>query len=166
MPTEPAPIPSRVIVCCHRRAIVGAVRMGRASSSLSPRRFHGRLGYECVGLVAENLRIHCPPAYPVLVRAGTTPPNIDGFCVRREGKFVITIDHGLKVDAVIACLLHEWGHALGWNYRLDKAADEFAAGLLDTHKFEEVAHGPEFGIAYAACWRAFVRWVVPALRAA
>jgi len=170
----PAIASTRVVVCCHRRANVGALMAtgswtqtrGRASSSLSPRRFHGRLGYESVGLVAENLRLHCPPAYPVLVRAGKTAPNIDGFCVRRDRKFVITIDYGLQVDCVINCLLHEWAHALGWNYRLDKAADDFAAGLWDANEFDEVAHGPEFGIAYATCWRVFVRWVVPVLEAA
>ena len=107
--------PTRVIVCCHHRANFGVGRGGGQAAlraSLSPKRFHGRLGYECVGLVTENLRIHCPPAYPVLVRAGKTPSNIDGFCVRRDRKFVITIDHGLGVDCVINTLLHEWGHAL------------------------------------------------------
>jgi hypothetical protein len=178
---EPVQMPALgsppVVVCCHRRASAGAGMAGGngrggsgreplGHSSLSPRRFHGRLGYESVGLVTENLRVHCPPAYPVLVRAGKTPPNIDGFCVRRDRKFVITIDHGLGVDCVINCLLHEWAHALGWTYLLDKAADEFAAGLIGPHEFDDVAHGPEFGIAYATCWRAFVRWVVPALGAA
>jgi hypothetical protein len=174
----PAPVSSRVVVCCHRRVHLGAGMAGGSGrlggsggespcrASLSPKRFHGRLGYESVGLVTENLRLHCPPAYPVLVRAGKTPPNIDGFCVRRESKFVITIDHGLGMDCVINCLLHEWGHALGWNYRLDKAAEDFAAGLIGPDQFDDVAHGPEFGIAYATCWRTFVRWVVPVLGAA
>ena len=161
--------PTRVTLCCHHRANVGAGRVGGHAAlraSLSPKRFHGRIGYECIGLVTENLRIHCPPAYPVLVRAGKTPSNIDGFCVRRDRKFVITIDHGLGVDCVINTLLHEWGHALAWNYRLDKAADDFAAGLIRADQFDDVAHGPEFGIAYATCWRMFVRWVVPVLEAA
>ena len=134
--------------------------------SLSPKRFHGRRGYESVGLVTENLRCHCPPAYPVLVRAGKTPPNVDGFCVRRARRFVITIDYSLGIDCVINTLLHEWGHALGWNYRLDKAADDFSEGFIGPDEFEAVAHGPEFGIAYATCWRAFVKWVVPVLGAA
>ena len=66
----------------------------------------------------------------------------------------------------VETLLHEWAHTLAWNYRLDKAADDFAAGLIRADQFDDVAHGPEFGIAYATCWRMFVRWVVPVLEAA
>ena len=64
--------PTRVTLCCHHRAnfgagVVVAGGAGRGAghaalqASLSPKRFHGRIGYECIGLVTENLRIQTTP---------------------------------------------------------------------------------------------------------
>ena len=88
----------------------------------------------------------------MLVRAGKTPSNIDGFCVRRDRKFVITIDHGLGVDCVINTLLHEWGHALAWNYSLDRLA---RMPDVNQNECELASHDEAWGCAYSWAWRAY-----------
>lgn len=132
-------------------------------ASLRPRRFSNRPGYANVGLTLENLRLACPPAFPVVLRAGVTAPGIDGYCYRRGGKFNILIDHKLSCEGVLNTLLHEWGHALAWNCQLEKAGEDLAAGAITAEKFEEIAHGPEFGVSFAAVWRVFVKKILPVL---
>jgi len=115
-------------------------------------------------MVVENLRIHCRPALPVVVRPGITGPETDGFCLRQGDVFYVTIDDTLSFEGVLNTLLHEWGHALAWNYLLERASDELTAGEITESRFEEIAHGPEFGVAFAAVWRVFVGMILPALK--
>jgi hypothetical protein len=77
---------------------------------------------------------------------------------------VITIDHALSCDSVVETLIHEWAHSLAWNYMLEKAALELTHGQIDQAEFEDRAHGPEFGVAFATVWRVFVRNILPVLR--
>jgi hypothetical protein len=162
-----------VVICSHRRINYGAslgrdgVRGSGVTSILVrplPCTFRNRPGYERVGIVTENLRIHCPPALPVIVRAGRTGPENSGYCACRDNKFVITIDHALSCDSVLETLIHEWAHSLAWNYMLEKAALELTHGQIDQAEFEDRAHGPEFGVAFATVWRVFVRKILPVLR--
>jgi hypothetical protein len=162
-----------VVICHHRRAFPGATTLvhhsqgtieGGSSAKSSLCTFRNRPGYESVGLVAENLRIHCPPALPVIVRAGKTDSDLDGYCIRRDNRFVITIDYTLACDSVVNTLIHEWAHSLAWNYSLEKAAADLTFGYIEQADFEDLAHGPEFGVAFATVWRVFVRNILPVLR--
>jgi hypothetical protein len=130
----------------------------------APIRFSNRPGYEFVGLAVENLRLYCPPALPVTVRAGKSHPRMDGYCTRRGDKFFIEIDHALGREELLNVLVHEWAHARGWNFMLEKAADDFSDGNITQEQFEAISHGPEFGVAFAEVWRAFVKYVIPALK--
>lgn len=114
-------------------------------------------------MVVENLRIHCRPPLPVVVRPGITGPENDGFCVRKGDKFLITIDDTLRYDGVLNTLLHEWAHALAWNYLLERASKELAADEITAATFEDISHGPEFGVAFAFVWRTFVKKILPTL---
>jgi hypothetical protein len=159
-------------VCCRRSVVPKAAieletanhKPDFAANRVRPKSFHGRMGYEKLGLVVENLRIHCRPALPVVVRAGKTAPDIDGYCVRRGQRFVITINDRLNFEGVLNSVLHEWAHALAWNYSLERAFDDFEAGALDANGFEDICHGPEFGISFATVWRVFVKKILPALK--
>lgn len=169
--------PSGTVICCHRSVLLAREScqvpssepsLGKTSAELAlgrrfPVRFSNRPGYECVGLAVENLRIHCPPALPVVVRAANTKPSIDGFCARRGNKFFIEISHRLSPEGVLNTLVHEWAHSLAWNFTLEKASQDSVAGEINAERFEEIAHGPEFGVAFAAVWRAFVKHVIPVL---
>ena len=81
-----------------------------------------------------------------------------------DQRFRITIRKDLNEDAAIDTLIHEWAHSLAWNYMLEKAALELTQGQIDQAEFEDRAHGPEFGVAFATVWRVFVRNILPVLR--
>lgn len=120
-----------------------------------------RPGYEFFGHVLGGLREHLPAAFPVIVRTARLGDGIDGQCVRRARRFVVLLDRRLSCDQAVEALLHEWSHARAWNHRLDRAV----AGKMALADFEAVAHGGEFGVAYAACWRTFVIRILPRWRA-
>jgi hypothetical protein len=173
-----------VVICCHRRpllplepasdgfqqAVPGLTTasptlglklgMGRKTRVQS---FHGRRGYESIGMTAENLRIHCPPALPVIVRASRTTPEIDGYCVRRPNKFMITLDHTSSCEGALNTLLHEWAHALAWNFSLEKASRDLASGDISAETYEEISHDAAFGVAFATVWRTFTSRIIPVL---
>ncbi|MCE9630533.1 MAG: hypothetical protein K8S94_07430 [Planctomycetia bacterium] len=50
-------------------------------------------------------------------------------------------------------LLHEWAHALAWNYSVDRLA-----GLpgLDPVAFERACRDEAWGCAYSRVWRAYL----------
>jgi hypothetical protein len=116
-----------------------------------------RPGYEFFGHALGGLREHLPAPYPVIVRTGRLGDAIDGQCVRRARRFVVMLDRKLSCDQAVEALIHEWAHARAWNHRLDRAA----AGKMALEDFEAIAHGGEFGVAYAECWRTLVTRIVP-----
>ena len=54
-------------------------------------------------------------------------------------------------NQAIDVLLHEWGHALAWNYSLDRLS---RTPGLDPAEFEQASHDEAWGCAYARVWRA------------
>lgn len=106
------------------------------------------------------LRDHLPTPYPTIVLTSDVPREIDGFCVRRDTRFVIQIDRKLSCAAAIQTLLHEWAHARAWNHRLDQVGRD----TVSPDEFEAVCHGPEFGAAYAEAWRLLTTRILPAWR--
>lgn len=90
----------------------------------------------------NKLRKDIPPPLPTQVRRIKIKDEEDtiGFCEKRGKKFYIKIDKRLSEQMAIMILLHEWAHALSWPYCGSKEED----------------HGPEWGIAYAKVWRAYM----------
>jgi hypothetical protein len=159
-----------VVVCSHRRltpALATSTALDKPALTYGGSRriqsFLKRPGYKMVGITTENLRIHCPPALPVVVRPGNTGSDCDGFCVRTPNKFIISIDHTLSCKDVLNTLLHEWAHALSWSLKMDRAVDEVLSGEMTRDEFERVSHDANFGIGFANVWRVFSLDIVPIL---
>ncbi len=105
--------------------------------------------------VAAGLRQHCPAAYPVVIRTVWLPGNVEGTCSRRRSRFSIRVADRLDEKSAVEVLLHEWAHARSWNHRLDACPPVFPTGRDPDLEFDELAHGPEWGIAYSLVWRTF-----------
>ena len=104
--------------------------------------------------VLGHLREHCPAAKPVVVRTGWLGAETAGECTRRAERFVIRLGGHLDEDAAVEALLHEWAHALAWNYTLDKLA---RTPGLDPEGFQIAAHDEAWGCAYSRVWREYLR---------
>jgi len=94
------------------------------------------------------LRKLCPPAMPVLVKFSKLPANKLGQCARRRARFVIHLNSELSQNQAIDVLIHEWAHALAWNYSLDKLVKTASREL-----FDEVSHDETWGCAYSRVYR-------------
>lgn len=117
-----------------------------------------RPGYTLFAIAVAKLREHLPAAFPVVVRTSRVPAGIDGYCVRRARRFVVAISRKLSCGAAVNTLLHEWAHARAWSHLTDTADRE----SMSTEQYERLAHGPEFGLAYAETWRLLVTVIMPA----
>jgi hypothetical protein len=120
-----------------------------------------RPGYDLLAATAKGLRIHAPAGYPVVVRTGGVGPMMDGFCVRRPARFVIHLSERLGPSVAVGVLVHEWAHARAWSHALDRAADDLRARRISQAEFEDLCHGPAFGVEYAACWRVLTGIIMP-----
>jgi hypothetical protein len=105
--------------------------------------------------VAAGLRQHCPAAYPVVIRTVWLPDDTEGTCSRRRSRFSIRIADRLDEKSAVEVLLHEWAHARSWNHRLDACPLTLPTGDELDPAFDELAHGPEWGVAYSLVWRVF-----------
>ena len=85
-----------------------------------------------------------PPRLPVRVRRMKL--DLDGYCEKREDKFLIRINRKLKETEAVDVLLHEWAHAIAWTSSFDR---------LSYERFCETMHGPEWGVAYSKVYRLF-----------
>ena len=103
--------------------------------------------------VVAGLRRECPPALPVVVRASWLPETILGKCLRREKRFVVLLNDQMTEPQAIEVLCHEWAHALGWNYALDRLAK--MPGTTD-EEFQAASHDEAWGCAYSRVWRAYL----------
>jgi hypothetical protein len=59
----------------------------------------------------------------------------------------------LDEDAAVEVLLHEWAHALAWNYTLDRMAQ---SPDLEPAEFDRTSHDEAWGCAYSRVWRAYL----------
>ena len=55
-------------------------------------------------------------------------------------------------NVAVETLLHEWAHALAWNFSLDQLA---RAPDVDREEFERASHDEAWGCAYSRVWRAY-----------
>ena len=141
------------MLCCHRAYSSG---MGLSRSGIqqpsSRRSFLQRTGWREFRDVLAGLRLQCPTALPVVVRTSWLPDTILGQCIRRRHRFVVSLNDGMDQPQAIECLLHEWAHALAWNYSLDKLARN---PDVTREEFEAGCHDEAWGCAYSRVWRVY-----------
>ena len=77
-----------------------------------------------------------------------------GECVRRPERFVIRLNTKMDQNMAIETLLHEWAHALAWNYSLDRLA---RMPDVNQNEFELASHDEAWGCAYSRVWRAYTK---------
>ena len=99
--------------------------------------FHAHFG--TVKEAVDCLKNAAPTKYPTyIIRRKLNTES--GYCFLRDKtrtrpkRFEIAICKTLQENAAVLILVHEWAHALAW--------------------FKEGSnHGPQWGVAYARCWR-------------
>jgi len=80
------------------------------------------------------------------------PGTILGQCGRKKSRFVIRLNNHMRLDEAVETLLHEWAHALAWNFTLDKLSRQPG---LDPAEFDRASHDEAWGCAYSRVWRAY-----------
>jgi hypothetical protein len=88
----------------------------------------------------------------VVVRTSWLPGDILGECIRRRYRFVVRLNRNLAQEQAIETLLHEWAHALAWNYSLDKLTREPG---VSPEVFDAASHDEAWGCAYSRVWRVY-----------
>jgi hypothetical protein len=143
-------------ICCRRTSphalTAGGLAGGQAFGA--GQSFVERQGWGAYRRVLAGLREFCPPATPVVVRTSWMPGSILGECIRRRHSFVIRLNNQLRQDQAIETLLHEWAHALAWNFSLDKLA---RMPGIDPAEFDRASHDEAWGGgAYSRVWRVYI----------
>jgi hypothetical protein len=116
--------------------------------------FTAGLGFSHLKQVLAHLRETCPAAKPVIVRTSWLLNGNLGECIRRPERFVIRLSDKLNEPLAVETLLHEWSHALAWNFTLDALASD---PIIARERFEAEAHGEAWGCAYSRVWREFMK---------
>jgi hypothetical protein len=139
--------------CCRRANAVSATTLFSESSlnSVSKESFLRRDSWGDFRSVLVGLRAKCPAAMPVVVRTAWLPPDTLGECIRRPARFVIRLSSRMNQQEAIDTLIHEWAHALAWNYSLDRMARD---PDVNRELFEAASHDEAWGCAYSRVWRA------------
>jgi len=125
-----------------------AIRRTPRSSRRSAKAHPGRM-WRSFNSTLERLRELCPPGQPVDIKF-TALKRCLGHCCRRGSRFQICISRVLDEEAAIETLIHEWAHALAWNYSIDRLAR--AKGISATD-FDRESHGPAWGVAYSVVYQ-------------
>jgi hypothetical protein len=154
MPRNDADFTGPTLLCCRRTSlpIVGSLgTLGRPAASTRVS-FLERPTWGTFRRVLAGLRKHCPAAKSVVVRTSWLPEDILGQCSRRPHRFVIRLNNSMPQEQAVETLLHEWAHALAWNYSLDKLARDpgVSPEILDA-----ASHDEAWGCAYSRVWRAY-----------
>jgi len=149
---EPGPERSAVLCCRMTAPHSFAGPVGGARSIYSGTSFLRRKDWHSFAATLECLREKCVTAQPVIVRTSWLPPDTLGECVRRKRRFVVRLNRAMNESQATETLLHEWAHALAWNYSLDRMARD---PDVDRQLFEAASHDEAWGCAYSRVWRAF-----------
>lgn len=100
------------------------------------------------------LKMGCPTAMPVVVRFSLLPSNMLGNCMRREKRFVIRLNDRMGEPQACDVLVHEWSHAMAWNYSLDALSKRKDA---NPEEFDLLSHDETWGCAYSRAWRVYAQ---------
>jgi len=88
-----------------------------------------------------RLMRHCPLSGKVRVVVKPLGARFCGFChTLKDGSIRLEIATGLEKTTARDTLIHEWAHAV----------------VARSHARNHKDHGPEWGLAYAQCYRAVV----------
>ncbi len=82
------------------------------------------------------------PTIAVSVRRCRVPGRLCGDCRRMPDHFLIRVDSQATLQVQLDTLVHEFAHAIAY---------------LEWENTED--HGPEFGVAYASCYRIYEKTV-------
>ena len=137
-------------VACQMHAV--GFRPASLTGSCSSASFLTRKGFTEFRRVVAGLRKLCPTGKPVIVRTAWLPPTTLGECIRRPARFVIRLNNRLDEQGAIETVLHEWAHALAWNYSLDSLAKQ---PDTDREEFDRASHDEAWGVAYSRVWRTY-----------
>lgn len=137
-------------VACRMQAV--GFRPASLTGGCSSASFLTRKGFGEFRRVVSRLRKLCPTGKPVVIRTAWLPKTTLGECIRRPSRFVIRLNNRLDEQGAIETVLHEWGHALAWNYSLDSLAKQ---PDVDRDEFERASHDAAWGCAYAQVWRTY-----------
>lgn len=141
------------VLCCRMVASLRALHPPNAAMvrpfAVS---FLQRPQWEAFRFALRCLRRDCPTADSVVVRTSTLTSDVLGECVRRKNRFVIRLNRRMGEEQATETLLHEWAHALAWNFSLDSLAK---SPNVDRELFDYVSHDEAWGCAYSRVWRAY-----------
>jgi hypothetical protein len=146
---------SQPTICCRRTGpyALAVGGLGGARSLDAGQGFQRRPAWEGFRKVLLGLRELCPPAKPVIVRTSWLPRDVLGECRRSRARFVVRLNNQLRQDQAIETLLHEWAHALAWNYSLDRLA---RTPGVSPEMFDAASHDEAWGCAYSRVWRVYL----------
>jgi hypothetical protein len=146
---------SQSTICCRRTSphALAARELGGVQAFGAGQSFLKRQAWGAFRRVLSGLREQCPAAKPVVVRTSWLPGDILGECIRRRHRFVVRLNNKMAQEQAIETLLHEWAHALAWNYSLDRLAREPG---VSPEVFDRASHDETWGCAYSRVWRVYV----------
>lgn len=105
-----------------------------------------KLYYKLIKILKKEL----PCAYPVQINRLKMTMKNEGDCQLISKKFKIRINKRLTEREAIDTLLHEYAHGRCWSHYHSS---------LEPDKLYEICHGPEWGIAYAECYRIYEKFL-------
>jgi hypothetical protein len=112
------------VICCRKAGPASAGGEVAGWSIGSNKSFLRRREWGAFRQVVADLREFCPAAKPVVVRTAWLAIEILDECIRRRHRFGIRLNNGMDQAQAIETILHEWAHALAWNYSLDRLASQ------------------------------------------
>ena len=142
------------VLCCRYAYRPNAAAMTGLLDAEGSRRqsFLKRRGFNEFRSLVQKLREQCPTGKPVVIRTSWMHSAIQGACIRRKSRFVIRLNNRLDEQEAIETVLHEWAHALAWNYSLDRLAGEPGTSM---EAFNAASHDEAWGCAYSRVWRVY-----------
>lgn len=85
------------------------------------------------------------------------PDGVLGTCrfVKDKGLFLVYLNSDMSPPQATDVLVHEWAHALAWNYLHDKCAVAHSAEQAQM-QCEWLSHDEAWGCAYSKTYRAYL----------
>lgn len=139
------------ILCCQMIAARGAVDNGVKMLPLPKNRLDCWKEFKHTW---DWLKKCCPTAMPVVVRFAKLPETMLGNCRRREKRFVIRLNDRMGEFQACDVLVHEWAHAMAWNYSLDALSKRKDASPAE---FDRLSHDETWGCSYSRAWRVYTQ---------
>lgn len=100
-------------------------------------------------VLLKTLRAKLPLPFPLECKRLKMSDCLHGTCSRHRNKFVIKINRRLSEELVIETLLHEYAHALCWNYCHDQLENE-----------DLQWHGAAWGVAYSQVYQIYEEYYI------